>query len=368
MSKHEQRRRVTLADIARACGVSSATVSLVLGGSKAVAAETRRRVEAELQRQGYVYNRAAANLRRRVSTSIALVVNDLSNPFVAEFAAGVDEALAGSGRVLLLGSSGESVQRQRAVLASLVEHAPAGVILTPAEGSTVDDLRPAVGAHTPLLLFNRRVTDAPWDYLGADNVAGARKATEHLLAQGHVRIAFFGGHRESSSCQERLQGYGEALAAAGIEPEPRWLVECAPTRLQAARATAALFARDPAPTAAVAYNDGVAFGLMMGLRARNIVPGPDFALTGFDDTPEAAAQVPSLTTLASDPRALGRRAVELVLTRERAPESSPREEIAPVRLVERESSTTYAHALTIPRRRGAGSRRSRKDATGGTAP
>jgi len=337
---------VTLADIAEACGVSSATVSLALGGSPLVSEKTRERVQKEIVRQGYVYNRSAANLRRKVSTSVALVINDLSNPFVAEFAAGVDEALAEAGCVLLLGSSGESVARQRAVLSSLMEHTPAGVILTPAEGTAVSDLQPVVGLHTPLLLFNREVPGSTWNYLGADNVAGARLATEHLLAQGHTRIAFFGGHRDSSSCQQRLEGYAAALAAAGIAPEPRWIVECAPTRLQAATAAAALFARDPAPTAAVTYNDGVALGLMMGLRARNILPGQDFAITGFDDIPEAAATVPALTTLATGPRALGRQAVGILLAGNGTASDAPTRTIAPVQLVLRESSLSYAHALT----------------------
>ncbi len=339
------RQRVTLADLAQACGVSNATVSLALSGSPLVSAKTRERVQQESIRQGYVYNRSAANLRRKVSSSVALVINDLSNPFVAEFAAGVDEALAEAGRVLLLGSSGESVARQRAVLCSLMEHIPAGVILTPAEGTTVADLQPVVGLHTPLLLFNREVPGSTWNYLGADNVAGARLATEHLLAQGHRRIAFFGGHRDSSSCRQRLEGYAAALAAAGLVPEPRWIVECAPTRLQAATATAALFARDPAPTAAVAYNDGVALGLMMGLRARNIVPGRDFAITGFDDIPEAAATVPALTTLATAPRALGRQAVGLLLAGDGAGGEGPTRTIAPARLVLRESSLGYVQAL-----------------------
>ncbi len=338
------RRRVTLADIARACAVSNATVSLVLGGSPLVSRTTRERVQKEIVRQGYVYNRSAANLRRKVSTSVALVINTLSNPFVAEFAAGVDEALAEAGHVLLLGSSGESIERQRAVLSSLLEHTPAGVILTPAEGTVAADLEPVVGLHTPLLLFNRRVPDSHWTYLGADNIAGARLATEHLLAQGHTRIAFFGGHRNSSSCRERIEGYGAALAAAGIAPEPGWIVECPPTRIQAATATAALFVRDPAPTAAVAYNDAVALGLMIGLRTRNLLPGRDFAITGFDDIPEAAATVPALTTLASAPRALGRQAVSLLLADDASPQNPPRHLITPVQLMPRDSSLTYASA------------------------
>jgi LacI family transcriptional regulator len=198
-----------------------------------------------------------------------------------------------------------------------------------------------------LLLFNREVPGSTWNYLGADNVAGARVATEHLIAQGHTRIAFFGGHRASSSCRQRLQGYTAALTAAGITPEPRWVVECAPTRLQAVAATAALFARDPAPTAAVTYNDGVALGLMMGLRARNITPGSDLAITGFDDIPEAAAAVPALTTVATGPRSLGHQAVALVMANSRSGEATPTNTISPVRLVLRDSSLTYAHDLSL---------------------
>ena len=108
-------KAVTVTDIARAIGVSRATVSLVLRGSPLVNVDTRAKVEAELRRQRYVYNRAAANLRRRTSSSIALVINDLSNPFFAEFASGVDEALGGRGYVTLLGSTGESPERQQAL-------------------------------------------------------------------------------------------------------------------------------------------------------------------------------------------------------------------------------------------------------------
>ena len=104
--------RVTLADIAEGCGVSRATVSLVVRNSPLVHADTRAKVEAEFKRQGYVYNRGAANLRQGRSSIVARVINDLSNPFFAEFAAGVDEALGEAGYAMLLGSTSESVARQ----------------------------------------------------------------------------------------------------------------------------------------------------------------------------------------------------------------------------------------------------------------
>ena len=337
------RRKVTLNDIAEACGVSRATVSLVLRESPLVHPDTRQRVKEEMRRQGYVYNRAAAGLRTRTASSVALVINDLSNPFFAEFAAGVDEALAAAGYVTLLGSSGESSERQQAVLSSLVEHHPAAIILSPAEVSDAARIARAIGPSTPLLVFNRHLTgeappDFSYSFLGLDNRAGARQATEHLLQLGHRRIAFFGGHQDSSSCRERRLGYQDAMLAHDIRPEPQWIIECAPTRLEAAAQTGALFVRDPAPTAAVCYNDAVALGLTLGLTRRGRHPGHDFALTGFDNIPEAAVGTPPLTTLDADPRERGRQAATLALEHAFNPSADHAPVIAPVQLIERAST------------------------------
>ena len=331
------RKRITVNDVARASGVSRATVSLVLRGSPLVHAETRARVERQIKALGYVYNRAAANLRTRTSSSVALIINDLSNPFFAEFAMGVGDALVGAGYVALLGSTGESVEWQEAVLGSLMEHSPAGIILSPAEHTDGPRLQAMLGRE-PVVVFNRELPDTEWDFLALDNRNGARLATEHLLSLGHRRIAFFGGHADSSSCQQRREGYTAAMEAAGLHPDPRWLVESAPTRVEAKRATGQLFEQDHGLTAAVCYNDNVALGLKLGLMERGLRPGLDFALTGFDDIPEAGQTTPALTTLAADPRARGRQAAELLLERVRDPDAPVRRVVAPVRLLIRDSS------------------------------
>lgn len=330
-------RAVTVTDIADAIGVSRATVSLVLRGSPLVNVDTRARVEAELRRQRYVYNRGAANLRRRTSSSVALVINDLSNPFFAEFASGVDEALGGKGFVTLLGSTGESPQRQQAVLTMLMEHMPAGLILSPAEGSDTAQLRQVLG-HANVLLFNRELPGADWDFLTLDNQQGAYLATRHLIERGHRRIAFFGGHAASSSCHQRRSGYAQALQEAGIAVQPPWLIESAPSRLDAAARSGELFLEAVAPTAAVCYNDSVALGLMLGLASRGVQPGRDFAVTGFDDISEAAVALPPLTTVTVNPRERGRQAAELLLQRLDHPDAAPQRTVAPVQLRIRDSS------------------------------
>ncbi|UXA52752.1 LacI family DNA-binding transcriptional regulator [Xanthomonas prunicola] len=331
-----RRGAVTLRDIAGAIGVSRATVSLVLRGSPLVHARTRARVEAELDRQNYVYNRAAANLRQRTSSSIALVINDLSNPFFAEFAAGVDEALAAAGYVTLLGSTGESTQRQQAVLTSLMEHTPAGIILSPAEGSQAQALTQVLGRQRNVVLFNREVEGAQWDLLALDNAQGAFLACRHLIAQGHRRIVFFGGHAASSSCRQRRAGYARAMQEADLKVQ---YVESAPNRQDAALCGVGLLSNDvQAVTAAVCYNDSVALGLMAALAKHGIVPGRDFAVTGFDDIAEAALFTPALTTLAADPRARGRQAAQLVLQRIGSPELASQQLTAAVALNIRASS------------------------------
>ena len=337
--KHKPGKRpVTVTDIAQAVGVSRATVSLVLRGSPLVSADTRAKVEAELRRQRYVYNRTAANLRRRTSSSIALVINDLSNPFFAEFAAGVDEALLGKGYVTLLGSTAESPERQQAVLGTLMEHTPSGLILSPAEGSNVQQLQQVLGAHANVLLFNRELAGAEWDYLTMDNQHGAYMATRHLIERGHRDIAFFGGHAVSSSCHQRRIGYQQALAEAGLPLRSDWMIESAPNRMEAAARTGELFNDGAQPSAAVCYNDSVALGLMLGLTSRGIRPGTDFAVTGFDDISEAAVAVPPLTTLTANPRERGRQAAALLLQRIDDPDAPPMRTLSPVQLRIRESS------------------------------
>lgn len=333
------RRAVTVTDIARAAGVSRATVSLVLRQSPLVNVKTRQKVEAELKRQNYVYNRSAANLRRRTSSTVALVINDLSNPFFAEFASGVDAALAEKGYVTFLGSTGESTTRQQAVLGSLMEHTPAGFILSPAEGSDAGQLRQVLGDRVNVLVFNRELDGADdWDFLGMDNHRGACLATRHLIERGHRRIAFFGGHASSSSCRQRRAGYRQALAEAGLETRPAWMIETAPDRMAAAARAGELLAGKVRPDAAVCYNDNVALGLMLGLSSRGMRPGGDFAVTGFDDIAEAAMAVPPLTTLAADPHARGRQAASLLLARMQHPDAGPTRTVVPVDLRVRESS------------------------------
>ena len=189
------RERVTVVEIAHAAGVSKSTVSLVLQGSSRVNAATRDRVNAVIRELGYVYNRGAANLRQANAKSkiIGVVVNDLTNGFFAELAVGVDDVVQSAGYVQFLANTGESVDRQRQVIASMREHGMSGLVISPARGTEAAELKPLTASGLPVVVTVRDVPGAKVSTLMSENRAGARAAAEHLVKLGHRRIAYLGG-------------------------------------------------------------------------------------------------------------------------------------------------------------------------------
>ena len=214
-------RRITVTDLARAAGVSRSTVSLVLRNSPLVKRETGRRVEDAIDRLGYVYNRNAANLRRRTSDMVAMVINDLTNPFFAELAVGLEEALQAAGYVSLMANTDEDPARQRRVMETMREHGAAGFILCPAMGTDTGQAAAMADWNVPVIQVMRRLPGARMGAVVPDNVLGARMAAERLLALGHRRTAFLGGGDGNVVTAERVAGYRIALEAAGIAPDHR---------------------------------------------------------------------------------------------------------------------------------------------------
>jgi LacI family transcriptional regulator len=330
-------RRVTLVDVAAHAHVSRATASLVLRGSPLVAESTRQRVLESMEQLGYVYHRAAASLRTQRSHTVGLVVPDITNPFFAELAVGIEARLEEANQVVMLANTSESLAKQDRLLEAMHESNADGVLFCPAQGTpraVIDRLR---YRRLPVVLLVRYLFDVDVDYAGADNVLGAELGVEHLIAHGHRRIAFIGGMAASSARRDRLQGYRNALARHGIAVDEALLPTSPPTRDGGHAALRALLAREDPPTAALCYNDVVAFGVMLGLQAGGRTPGQDFAVVGFDDIAEAALRHPPLTTLAVNPSRIGTEAARLLLERIAQPDAPPRRITLPPTLAVRAS-------------------------------
>ncbi len=305
---------MTIIDIARAAGVSKSTVSLVLNADKRVRPATRAAIEAAISRLGYVYNRGAANLRGATSSLIGLVINDLTNPFFAELAAGIEDALFQRDLVPILANTSENPDRQARVLKSLREHGVAGIIMCPARGTDAWTLANQLPPSVPIVITTRRISGSPLPYVGADNRLGARQAAAHLAGLGHRRIGFLGGEAKMTTHQEREAGWRDALAAAGIPVDESLVFQGAPTRRGGFEAMQRLLATPRPPSAVLCYNDIVAIGATRALLDRGMLPGEDMGVVGFDDIAEAQDNAPPLTTISADAKQLGARCAESLLS------------------------------------------------------
>lgn len=328
--------RPTVKDIARHAGVSPATVSLVLRNSPLVAEATRAGVQSSIDSLGYVYHRAAANLRTRLTHTVGLVICEITNPFYAELAAGIDDALDQAGWVAFVANTAESPERQRRFIARMREHRVDGILLAPAEGTApaaIDALR---REGLPVVQMLRRVGQRNADYVSADFRLGMTLAADHLIRLGHQRIAFIGGGRRVTPARDRAEAFREILSRFGLPAGPS--VKCLPTREGGASAIDELFrTKAKAPTAVLCHNDLCALGAMLGLADRGLAAGRDVAVVGFDNIPEGAMHRPALTTVAIGAREIGEEAARLLLRRIKSPEGSPESIILPPKLIIRSS-------------------------------
>jgi len=327
--------RVTLTDVAKDAGVSRATASMVLNDSPLIAQATKERVRASFARLGYVYDRAAASLRKNQSLAVGLVITQLSNPYFAEFVEGIQSELDDRGMDVLLGISAEDRARQRRVLVSMSERRVDGVVVIPAHQSEPADF---AGLHMPIVMLARRVKGFDTDYVGGDNYAGSVAATNHLLVtHGARRPAFIGGHVYASAREERLGGFLSAAGVLGIKVPVRNQPACVPDRVVARNVAAELIARDPKVDAIVCFNDAVAFGVVDAVADAGLQVGRDIRVIGFDDVKDAERGRPALASVSVPAETAGRRAAQLLLKRISGSEAGPQGLILPAELMPRES-------------------------------
>ena len=336
--------RATIVDVARRAGVSKSTVSLVLGGSSLVADSTRERVTEAMSELRYIYHRGAATLRGAKSGVLGMVINDLSNPFYVELAIGIEQACQGGAFIPFLANSAEDPIRQQEVIRSMREHGAAGLVLAPAIGTSLNDIKPLV-AGLPVVQVMRRLPGLKASLVTPENREGARKATTHLIENGHRRIAFVGGRDSLVVRDERLAGYRLALEEAGIPLDEALVVESTTNYAGGGAAAARLLVLPKRATAALCFNDVVAIGLVRALMQTGVAVGRDFAVIGFDDIEEAKYTLPALTSVAVNARNLGSRAAQLLMRQIASGDFEPEAVVCPTSLIVRSSCGT---ANSIP--------------------
>jgi LacI family transcriptional regulator len=331
------KRRPTITDVAAHAGVSKSTVSLVLQDSPLVKAETAKTVRGAMRDIGYVYNRAAAMLRGSSVGLIGLVINDLRNPFFAEFAVSFQMAMAARGYATVVSNSDEDDGLQERLVSSMIEHGVDAVVISPAYGDPRSVFDPLAKADVPAMQVLRRMDERTdrFPFSSFDYAAGSAEATRHLISTGARRIAFVGGLDERSITQERMSGYLAALKEAGLPP----LRLEGPTSRDFGRGVATRLRREnPDCDAVVCFNDLVALGLIAGLQRDGVTVGRDIRVVGFDDIEEAALSWPDLSSVACDIARFGQDTARALLDWLDNGTRPPAERRAPVHLVVRASS------------------------------
>lgn len=284
---------------------------------------------------GYVYNRGAASLRTRRTTTVGVVVTDIANPFFGELLLGLEAALAQAGFRSLVVASADDPVRQEELIGELREYQVAGLAIMPATRSGRSFIEGLAASGTPHVFVTKYLEGVSAPYVGPDDRLGGRLAAEHLLGHGCETFAFAGGLSRHLSRRDRIAGVRAALAGAGMDVSRLVDIESPTSGAGGVHVGERLLSRGKLPDAIVCQSDSVAFGVYRALRIAG--RASEVRVIGYDDVRTAALWEPPLTSVATHPEELGRAAAELLLEEILEPTGRIAERIFAPELVVRES-------------------------------
>jgi LacI family transcriptional regulator len=332
---------VTMKDIARDLGVSVVTVSKALRNHSDISEETRQRVLKRVRELNYYPNLAARALVTGKTYALGLVVPDLVHPFFAEVAQGLSSVLRHKSYSLLISSSEEDPRLERQEIERLLSRGVDAIIIASTQ-STVESFRRIEENKIPCVLIDRRFMELPANFVGVDDVAVGRLATQHLISVGCRRIAHIRGPAISTALG-RLEGYNQALAANNLGPFSGYVV---PARSGDVRAYSTgeesigrLLSLNPRPDGVFCYNDPIGIGALDTILGAGLRVPEDIAVIGCGNLHyDKSLRVP-LSSVDQQSAAIGERAAKLAMSliQARTP-PRPRNIILEARVVPRAST------------------------------
>lgn len=305
--------RPKIKDIAEMAGVSVATVSRALSDSDLVTEGTRKRIHELARQMDYRPNVSARNLRTRKSKAVLLVVRDVGNPFYLDILKGVEATAREAGYSVLMGNTENDPSRETEFFDMLRDGHADGMILMTGKLPPASEEVARLRASLPVVVALELIDHSGFPHVQIDNAAAAREAVEHLVALGHKRIAHIAGPLPEILSVQRLEGYRQAMHAAGLAIPEGYEVRGDYLLESGSECCRRLFALPAPPTAIFVANDEMAYGVVHELRRLNLDVPRDVSVVGFDDLYLSKAFYPPLTTV-SQPRAeIGRKAMTLLL-------------------------------------------------------
>jgi LacI family transcriptional regulator len=327
----------SIRDVARAAGVSTATVVRVLNGGAKVGPDRTERVLRAVEELDYVTNGVAASLSRGRTRLLGLLVSDIANPFTAQVARGLEDEALHHGYQVLISSSDFDPAREAQILESFARRTVDAVALLSA-GEAADGVRRLVRGGIPLVLIDRRPPDvASVPVVRTDSLTAARDAVRYLIELGHTDLGMISGPPGMATADQRLAGFRDACAAAGL----RVREECVRRGFLGVdgghRAMLEVLDLTVRPTAVFSFNNMLAIGALGALRECAVRLPDDLSLITFDDTDLFPYVDPPITAIAQPAREIGAAAGRILFDELGGARTADRDVVLPTELRIRES-------------------------------
>jgi LacI family transcriptional regulator len=308
-------RMATIVEVAERAGVSIATVSNVIRGTRRVSPKLTERVQAAIHELNYSPNEIARSLKVRQTRMLAMVLPDITNPFFPEIIRGAEDTAFERGYFLMTANTDEQIGRERRIVAALRSYRVDGVLLASASGTDTSHLKSIIDAGVALVCLDRTVPGVKTDAVLLDNVRGARECVRHMIQKGHRRIAIITGPLDVQTGRERLRGYEEALREADIPAEKSRILEGDFRHDSGYRLGRQIMEQTVRPTAIFVCNGVMTLGVLKAFEELNIRCPKDIALATFDDLAVDSPFHPHLTTVVQPSYEMGARAAGILIDR-----------------------------------------------------
>jgi LacI family transcriptional regulator len=340
MSERRGERGVTMRAVAARAGVSPMTVSNVINGAGRAAPATVAAVRAAIDELGYVPNVSARLLARARATTVGLIYSGARTPFLDAILTGSLRATNAHGLQLLLREEQRLThEAAEAAARALVRGGADALLLIPPFAELLSEAGVVDALGVPAAAIATGATLPGTATVRIDNRAAMRALTGRLIERGHYRIALVSGPPNHSDSADRIHGYHDALAAAGITADARLLFEGRFDHESGIAAGSALLSPADRPSAIMCSNDDMAAGVIGEAHRRGLRLPRDLAVTGFDDTTMASLISPALTTVRQPIQLMAYRAAEMLIRAGRRGELAEAEdELVDYELIEREST------------------------------
>lgn len=303
----------TMVDVARLAGVSISTVSHVLNGTRHVEPGTRDRVLKAIEQTSYRRDALARAMRRSQTDSIGLVLSDAGEPAFAEMMHGVQESADADGMTLLVANSDETAERELRAVRALLARRVDGIVLARVAGSSDEVIEELQRSGVPVVLMDR-LASLPFDQVGTENRSSMRELVDHLVGQGHQRIALVVGDTRVSPLLERLEGFLDAVRSVGLR-EDEQVVLRSHSKGEDLSAPLRVALEERRPTAIIACSTFLAAGALAEVKRLGLAIPGDLAFATFDGFPYPDLFEPHITTVRQPGFDVGAAAVRMLISR-----------------------------------------------------